>query len=620
MYSMHLIFVEELPAHKSGKYAHYEHWRMAGEEWEYCDIRKYIGQNQERWLDQVDHWHAQLSRLMLRHTPWWWFMPASRLIAWYPPIFNPLFFAIAVIEYCETSNLEELYLVKCPTEVCNYIKELRPRFGISLIRPAEGGRSKTGKEPSPWKRYVRSALRPLVGHHTTYLRYIEKLIRLTLRCLWRNQEAKKIERAKLIVYSYVLAKNVSAGGGDHFFGNMFDHIPHLDKEDILWLYFSGLRKEKGKVDQHLTSLGFRFIILQHLPTFSDAIKIWQICIHLYYRLRWSKKELPDLKVNGYKSSLFTKKFFNEFVRNTLPIDELATYFAVKRLLENSNALAIVYPYEEKGLERALLRSCREVSRPVHTIGFAHALYNQGFLYLRNQSPNFVNSPRPDVIASTGPAARNWLIHWAHVHPDRIQVIGSPRYAEPLLPSQDHDRRQACLRVLILIGQGYELNVLVNYVEEVGNLFDRCELLIRKHPHDWDKEQAEGIVLLRKQLKNMRVEGGALNDQISWCDVAIFSSTSAGIEVMLKGRMAIYLELHNFFVLDPLYGKGDLSQVERCATPQELRETLTRIRKMSDEEYTLSVRKQREFAAQIYAPIDKKVIAQLVLSECDGECL
>jgi hypothetical protein len=112
----------------------------------------------------------------------------------------------------------------------------------------------------------------------------------------------------------------------------------------------------------------------------------------------------------------------------------------------------------------------------------------------------------------------------------------------------------------------------------------------------------------------------LDDQICWCDVAIFCSTSAGIEVMLKGRMAIYCELHNFIVLDPLYGKVDLSQVERCATPQELRETLNRIRKMSDEEYALSVRKQREIAVQIYAPMDKKVIAQLVLSECDGKCL
>ena len=43
-------------------------------------------------------------------------------------------------------------------------------------------------------------------------------------------------------------------------------------------------------------------------------------------------------------------------------------------------------------------------------------------------------------------------------------------------------------------------------------------------------------------------------QLSWCDVVIYSSTSAGLEAMLSGRLAIYAELHDFLILDPMAGK------------------------------------------------------------------
>jgi hypothetical protein len=455
--------------------------------------------------------------------------------------------------------------------------------------------------------------------HIRYLRHMGRLLGLTLQCLWRNQKIKVIEPCKLLVCSYILAKNVSAGRKDHFFGDMFDDIRNLRKQDILWLYFPGLEK-KGKLDHHLRSLGFRFVFLQDLFARPDIIKIWRLCIHITHALRMAKNGIPELQIGRYKSSFLARKFFNEHIRKTLPIDELVTYLAMKRFLKNSNPLAIVYPYEEKGLERALIRACQEKNPPVRTIGFAHAVYNQNFLYLRRKPAGSVSPLRPDILASTGPAAIDWLIRWAHLRPDRIQAIGSPRYAEAHLTVQREEERRDRLRVLVLIGKGYELIILANYLEEVENLFDHCEVLIREYPHGWYEEQKEGIARLRKGLQSLRVEEGPLDDQICWCDVAIFCSTSAGIEVMLKGRMAIYCELHNFIVLDPLYGKVDLSQVERCATPQELRETLNRIRKMSDEEYALSVRKQREIAVQIYAPMDKKVIAQLVLSECDGKCL
>ncbi|OGL42938.1 MAG: hypothetical protein A2W05_10530 [Candidatus Schekmanbacteria bacterium RBG_16_38_10] len=589
---MHFIFVDELPAGVGGKYAHYNHQRVAGRKWEYCDVRKYIGQHQEQWLSEVELWHSELSKIVLGYTKWWWLMPASRLIAWHPPHLKPLFFTIALIEYCEKFNYDELYLVECPVEVYSYLKELKPDYGISFSQLA-----------AKRKRYK---LKTFLGQLTN----LKKLIILALRCLQKSNNLSTNYKAKLVVYSHALDSQTMLDKGDHFFGRMFDEISGIDRKDILWLYFTESRKEKIAVEQHMCSAGHKAVFLYELITLTDFIRIVLTSISLAYNLRSVKNKLPLLKIDNYQSRIFSKIFAGELLQGVLPIIELAVYYAVKRSLKCTDASALIYPYEEKGLERALVYACRNSNRNVNTIGFAHAVYNKGHLYLRRHD-SLINSPKPESVAATGPSMRDWLINWAMVRPEQVTVVGSPRSHKQLPLRGNFENHRNCLRVLVIIGQGYEINILANYLEEAIDLFADCDVVIRRYPYGWEAQQDEGISRLKKLINNVRVETGSMLEQLSWSDVVIYSSTSAGLEAMLSGRLAIYVELHDFLILDPMTGKGDSSKIFRCSTPVELKTTLQYIRNVNSQDYLMAVQRQHEFASQVYAPVDVESLSQLI---------
>lgn len=609
---MHLIFVEDLPSHLHGRYAHYKHRKNVKEGWEYCDIRALIGKNQDQWLKDVEHWHSDLSKVMLKYTRWWWLLPASRLIAWYPPILNPLFFAIAVIEYCKISNKDELYLVACPDDVFYYLKEFRSDYNLSFSAPSRSIDTSPRGERT-YKKSHKNIISEKKGEiRLRFLNNIKQLLLLARRCLFNRVPVENIKQAKAMVFSYALKSNALGNQEDHFFCKMFDQHSLSDNNNITWVYHTRFGQKIRIKDNRLKE--DNIVFLYDFLTLSDFIKVLQESWLLFRLLKRIKNELPLMKVSVYQSKIFTEIYFSEMMENSLPITEISAYFAIKRILEHSKIRVIIYPYEEKGIERAIIQACRTDLRYVRTVSFAHAVYNKGLLYLRNRPSGLENSPKPDIIAAPGPSLKKWLIDWAEITPERLEVIGSPRYHKRLPLRENIEGHQAPLRVLIIIGQWYELDILANYVEERKDIFDNCEILVRLYPYSWNKQQDEGLKRLRRLLRSVQIGAGELTDQINWCDVAIYSSTSAGLEAMLCGRLAIYLELHDIFVLDPMDGKGDLSNIYRCDTPNELKDILSKISSMDNEKYLREVDKQYNFASAVYSPIDHDKINQLISSE------
>ena len=164
-----------------------------------------------------------------------------------------------------------------------------------------------------------------------------------------------------------------------------------------------------------------------------------------------------------------------------------------------------------------------------------------------------------------------------------------------------------LRILLLTGPFYELRMFANYLEEIPNLFDDCKLMIRLYPHGWMKQQKDQVVRIKNIVKNVEISSLNLKDQIGWCDVALFSSTSAGIESMLSGRYTINVELHDLFKVDPIEGKGDFTKITRCTSPYDLKAELQRIRKLDDNAFEREISNQIDYAKKIYGPVNNDLI-------------
>ena len=607
---MKFIFVDELPEGKNGLYLHYEHRKTGGVGWEYRDIKPYISRNQHRWLDEVNNWHATLSQRALEHSQWWWLIPASRIIAWDPPVLKPLFFAMAAIDMCRESSHPQMYLVRCPQDVAEYIREFMPE---SYIRFQNAGSTQTfstkccvlgaKRKRGPYK---------LLGN---YLRRTKPLLTFTRKALGNPRGLRiSVKNTRLLIYSHLLDFQILQTSDDHFFGKIFDHIPALTPSDQSWLYFLHRRDTKTEKDleTHMRKIGKPYIKLHDLITLPDILKVWGMCLQMALFLIWLLRHLPPLFIGGYQSHVFPRKFL--FVYSRPPVTEFEVYFSLKRLLKHLKPPLLVYPYEEKGLEKAILKACKETHEKIRTVGFAHAVHNCGHLYLRKRQTDSVTSPKPDVIGTTGPAARAWLQDWAGIEPDRTMVIGSNRYSEPLPVFRTHDERSACLRILFFVGPWYEAHMIANYAEEIEDLFESCELLVRKYPYAWDAEQEQGLARLKTRVESLKVNQIPLREQLEWCDAVLFSSSSAGIEAMLNGRLAVYVHLHDFLVLDPLIGKGDISKVPRCESPLELKETLRMVRRMSQDDYMRALSGEIEFAREIYSPVNQQEVASILSSE------
>jgi len=123
---LNVHFTNSLDTSSGGCYISYNHKMVSMGAWKYCDIRKFIVSNQKQWLLQIEQWHADLCQVASNIIPYWWLVPGSRFHVWEPPIYNPMIFVVAVLDYCKLHNISSITLLSCPVEVVDYFKEMQP--------------------------------------------------------------------------------------------------------------------------------------------------------------------------------------------------------------------------------------------------------------------------------------------------------------------------------------------------------------------------------------------------------------------------------------------------------------------------------------------------------------
>jgi hypothetical protein len=271
---------------------------------------------------------------------------------------------------------------------------------------------------------------------------------------------------------------------------------------------------------------------------------------------------------------------------------------MRRLLASSGGRVVVYPYEEKGLERGLAYAAREAG-VAGTVAYGHAAHARTHLALRTRRAG-INPPGPEILLATGPQAARFLVEWGGKPAEQVVVVGSPRHFPPRPRPRPATERRA--RVLVIITHGFELAMFANFVETRPDIAATHEVLVRTYRFGWHAEQDAAVRRLRTLAPSIRVEGDAtLIDHVTWCDVAVFASTTAGVQAMLAGRVGVYAALHDVFPADPLQGLPGI--FARCNDAGELAAALARAAALGDEEYAQVVARQLELASSILAPLD-----------------
>lgn len=600
---MKIVCTNSVPTAGSGFFVHAEYLATAPAAWQRLDLRPTIREHEDRWLDQIQSWHGEVNRCALGVTSWWWLTATSRLITWLPPVFDHLIIALAIIEVCRAREIDTIHLVQLPAGVLAFLRELKPGVAIddqSAATPATSPSASPGTSAS--------------AGPSRFAKIVTQLSNVVTR---RRPELPD-PICDLLICSLVLNTQVLREVGDHFFGRAFDPASSATNESplkVIWLYPLGIKdvNKRAEIMRIPAPQGRQVLIPDDFLTAGDLLRTALAVAGLLASIGRIERALPTLTIDGMQSRLMGRVFLRRLLREQLPYNEIKFYYALRRVLSVVKPKGLLYPYEEKGLERGLLRACEETRPEMKTIGFAHAVAHNGHRYFQTGLHGDVTPIGPDYLLSTGPGASSWLVRRAGKDPSRLRVFGSPRFREPLPLPAGLGEAGHTLKVLFIVSAHYEIGRLAEFVEKVPHLLDGCHLKARLYPFERLAEQMHGVERLRSVGALVDVDSAPLIGQLEWADVVLFCSTSAGIEAMLAGRYTAYVDLNEVFTLDVLQDKGDLSAVGRCQSADEISNTLERVRQMNSEQYAVAVQRQIEFARTIYAKPDLKRLNEILSS-------
>ena len=586
---MRLIFTKDLPKNTKGRYIHFYDRIIDSDSWTPIENKQYINKNIESWQNQLATWHELVCQIGQKNYDDWWLTDASRLVSWYPNINQSLFFTVGLIRICEDLTIDEIYIVNAPKEVEILTRDVHQDWDI------------ISENRRYTKKYISSLIKKVLSPYKSIINMFIRSFKLF------SPLAKELSDIKLIIFSNLIDFDRFQSSGDHYFGNMFDEINDVRNENKLWIFLSELnRNEERIVLSNVRSKSYRAFILQDLLTLSDAAIILFRTGAFYFFSQRFKTKIPIISIDGMKFTSYSLFFYNETIKHKPPILAFQVKYAFKAIVSQVPTASLFYPFEDKGIERAILSQ----SRNLYTIGYAHAIHNSGHSYLKQKKLEEAAPQWPNLIGCSGKAAAQWLENKKEINFDRLVTIGSNRYTNIL--EKTKFIYNGALRVLVLAGQGYEITMLANYVEQNATIFKNCELTIRRYPYDYQEEQNEGIKRLKRLIPNVKVLDGLLLKQIDDCDVVIYASTSAGIEAMLLGRICVYVDMHHIVPLNFLESKGDVSSLFTANTPGELKEVLKKIGAMTLNEYNDHVTKSHDFAISLYAPVNKHKLRSLIL--------
>jgi hypothetical protein len=570
-------FTEEMPINGTGILCFYNYSPINISGWKNIDLREIIREKEDEWLSELDSWHIDISNRAIRYSEWWPLASGSRIHIWSNQTkfsFKSLFYALAILELKKRYPNQLIRVISAPREVTNYINN-----------------------SSVSKSKITSILQS-INFYTNLIKKLTKLIFIIVL------NKKKFPKKKhLIIFSTLLLGARLDNFSDHYYGNIFSNSTNKNSENKSWIYsdlllnYSGIRKK-------LISINRDAYFLIDFLDINDLLK--SLIRSIRARTCFSKilNNVKSQKIGELEINSFENQFLLNMVINASIFIDLIHYQAWKKILNKLDPKALIYPYEEKTTERAMLLAIKACKTEIVSVGFAHAAYSKGHLYLRNFKNNIM--PKPNYIALTGESAKNYFVKLGYPE-EKLVVIGSPRYKE--LNKKNIDKAEKCKnKILFIVGHGFEMLNFATMLSSKSEILKDYELLIRRYPYGWIKEQDIAEKKLREYGVKYIITKGLLSDEINNSGIIFYDSSSAGIESSLYGKITIQINLSE--ILDTKHFIDN--QVIKCNNIEELLIRLEKIRSINYENYKKLANQQREVSINLYSPVNinniKKVLS------------
>ena len=583
---MKIIFRQNIPDDINRPFGIYQYDEVATQNQYYIDIRGIIREKSWTWLNEVQSSYENVSKIFLKHTRLWWLTGMSRLDVrpwWQEELVKPLFYAKAVLEWIRSNTkAKEIFLIGCDPMVAIYLKE----FDEELI--IEGER----KAP----RYLYFIFQAVKQSMVALLKILIAAYRIGKHHVFKRPV--NIEFRTIVLYELLPGLSVTSGY-KYFYGSLFDSVVDVETESIGYccIEYTGSNIKRDRAE--LTKSNSVFFLFDSMNVSDLAVSILK---NIYIILVTSIIAFTKIRcpISGSLSLRFWPNYLFQEMGRVPCLNAICAYTALKSLLKQSpQCKLVVYPYEEKGIERAILFACQEYG--VRTIGYTpHPQYRSALSLRDGMTPL---SPKPSGYAVCGPAYIEYFASWCKKDRDNISVWGSEKSYKSIFEA--HKINRSHLVVLLLLSHPSELKIFYSWLRADKRIVKLATYLVRIYKGGNDKEFERLLTLLKSEFDCIKESHGQLDEDLSECDLTAFCATSAGLVAINHGRLSIYVDLNDLLPVNPCF--DDLDYMLPCKSPAEFADCLAAICNMSADTIVELHRKQVSSVEKIFYPVQTDVI-------------
>ena len=564
------VILKQSATSNSEPFSTYNHDEAQSLKSNYVPLRNIAQQRTDQWLKELQAIHTQFSNALCKQSQYWWFSALSRLDArpWgHEHLIKPLFFARAILTWFhDNPQHQQLTVHGAPPELALYLKNMERSVHIVNFDTTR----------HLWTRQLLSLLQ--IAWFTTNL---AKLTSCALyRCL--RLKAKLPQGQTLILFERFDPKLSAVDCRNYFYHCLFETCEH--QKQIVF----------GCIDQLVWRKQYDDQATQNTCNILDEVNFFDVLASLCQQL-WLTCCVFAQALNT--SNLFWKIFVFSQLRQSTVFREICLSRVMNRAFGNGVWRTVVYPYEEKGYERAILHGLKGTAARV--IGYIPHPQHRLAVSMRESGQHGLL--RPSLYAACGTQYVEFFAHWAHKQ-EQVHVWGTDK--SPTAPINPR-KFDIPLKILVLLSHPNELDVFTSWLMANPHLLINRHFCIRGYPNAGARSFDRVLSTLLHHFPQISTASRGLNEELHSCDIAVFNATSAGLLASTLGKLAIHIGLDDFFAINPCFDQ--LESMLSCKTANDFEARLTIVTQTSPEGIATLLQQQRAFIQTILSPINRLVI-------------
>jgi len=392
---------------------------------------------------------------------------------------------------------------------------------------------------------------------------------------------KRILDSEILLFSYVDGRH--RDNNDSYFGDLIEIINKkrpLMKISYLFHVYRPYFKNSGNLINEKNDYNF---ILSYLKLsdfifcFTQLIKVWN------FKIKNSKYKIYNKKID--LKLVIKEAMINEISRGL--IDNLLIYRAFLRISSQDCLKTIIYPFENKSLEKLMLIA---INKKINTIGYQHSSITPRHFSLMLSNQQLKYTPLPSKIVTIGYITKEWLIKTGKFPENKIYSGVYLRNASYKYLKKDFDLTNKT-KILFSFSSSYkEISQVINFLDNVEAL-SKMNIKFRFHPDFPYKRLDEKI---KKWINNNKIliSNHTVLDDLKWSDISCYVSSSLAIDSILHNVPVILIDVDHYDS-DPLM-RTNLPLKWTINDPKEFYVTITKILKIDIFERKKSYYKSKEF--------------------------